>query len=279
MSQPNESILVTGGTSGIGAACVKALAEAGLGVWVASRSASRSELPAGTRALDLDVGAPDAGAVIARMRAAAEEELGPLAGFVHSAGLVDVLGVLKGARPEQRLQSEAIYTRALDVHFHGARRIAEALLPSFVERGRGAVVLIDSAAGLRGFPGIAAYAAAKHALLGWARCAALEMPAGISIASVCPYYVDTPMLEAAIEERCAASGEDPAAARAVFQSRNPGGQLVPPGDVAGQVLELLRGDPDSNNGRVVVLDGGTPRDLPERREPGLEVPLTPESLS
>ena len=188
MSQPHESILVTGGTSGIGAACVKALAEAGLGVWVASRSASRSELPAGVRALDLDVGAADAGAVIERERQAAEDQLGPLVGFVHSAGQVDVLGILKGARPEHRLQSEAIHARALDVHYHGARRVAEALLPSFVERGRGAVVLVDSAAGLRGFPGIAAYAAAKHALLGWARCAALEMPPGVSIASVCPYY-------------------------------------------------------------------------------------------
>ena len=277
MTTPKGSVLVTGGTSGIGAACVELLLESGYGAWVVSRRAHGSR--PGLRSLALDVGQADVAAIIERERPGVEDELGPLVGFVHSAGLVDVLGVLEGADPARRVAAEAIHDRAMQVHFHGARRIAEALLPGFVRDQRGTVVLIDSAAGLRGFPGIAAYAAAKHALLGWARCAALEMPRGVSITSVCPYYVATPMLETAIEQRASETGETSLVARAAFRSRNPGGRFVEPEDVASLALELVAGDPAANNGRVIVLDGGARRDLPERQEPGLDLPISPQSQS
>lgn len=283
MSAPRRrSVLVTGGTSGIGAACVQRLSEAGYGVWTVSRggrAAPGTSYPGPVCATRLDVGRADVGDRVLAELPSIEAELGELVGFVHSAGVVDVLGVVEGSRGPERARAETAYARALDVHFHGARRIAEALLPTFVDRGGGRFVLVDSAAGLRGFPGTAAYAAAKHALLGWARCLALELTGGLAVASVCPYYVSTPMLDAAVAERVAAHGGAPEAARAAFAARNPGGALIAPEAVADVVHDLLTADPGAANGRVVVLDGGAPRDLPERCEPGLDLPLTPASLA
>ena len=79
---------------------------------------------------------------------------------------------------------------------------------------------------------------------------------GAQVAAVCPYYVDTPMMERGVQALAAERGIPPRAARAEFGARNPGGRWIDPEEVAAAVLDLLL---PGRNGRLVVLDGGAPR--------------------
>ena len=287
----NGSVLVTGASSGIGCATARRLGADGAPVVLAARRIDRCAAIAEeivergglARALALDLAAPEELGGFARQLDELTETMGPLQGVVHAAGTVDVHDALASG-------AERIWDEAFAVNLHGPRRLTERVLPSMLERGRGRIVAVASAAGLRGFPGIAAYAASKHALLGWLRCLAIELDvrtretaADVSVAAVCPYYVATEMLEAAVHGRRAATGESREESLAHFRGRNPGGRLLEPDDVARVVCELLRAErrPSDERAvpRVVVLDGGPPRDLPEGMEPGLDVPLSPQSLA
>ncbi|MEZ5977875.1 MAG: SDR family oxidoreductase [Planctomycetota bacterium] len=149
-----------------------------------------------------------------------------------------------------------------DVCHLGAVR-SPSVLPGMVRRGRGLVVQVASAAALRAFPGIAAYGAAKHALLGWSAAAALELRGtGAAVASIRPYDGEGAMLERAAEGMARDLAIPVDEARRRFAARNPGGALVRPeavGEVALALFDQARLDPDAASGRVVVLDGGPPR--------------------
>ena len=68
----------------------------------------------------------------------------------------------------------------------------QAVLPGMVERGFGRIVNIASTAGLRGYPYVSAYCAAKHALVGLTRAVAAECATrGVTVNAVCPGYTDT----------------------------------------------------------------------------------------
>jgi 3-hydroxybutyrate dehydrogenase len=268
--------VVTGGGSGIGFAVARELAARGTALVLAGRDAARLERVA--RELEAGPGAPqvvaqpcdvtradDVAALVATAERVAAASGRQVDLVVSNAGAVEVHGVLD---PLVRAQdrdggADDVYGRMLDVCFLGAVRVAEAFVPGFAERGRGLVVQTASAAALRAFDGIAAYAVAKHALLGWSRAAALELaPRGVGVAVLCPYYVRGEMLERAAAGLAADSGLDLDAARARFASRNPGGALVEPEQIAGTTAELFERalvESPGPGARVVVLDGGPPR--------------------
>lgn len=253
--------LVTGGGGGIGAAVSLALAAAGAHVLVAGRDQGRCGAvadrarAAGAAADPIVLDVIDPASI-----AAAVERARSLAGPVD--WLVAAAGIAISA-PIAGPGWEALCRRHMDVDFHGARRVFEALLPEMRERGGGRAVMVASSAALRGYAYVAAYAAAKHALLGYARSAALELArAGVGVHVLCPHYVDSPMLEGAAARLVQRTGRTLEEARAFFAAENPDGVLVSPGDVAEAALELLR---DDRTGVVVELTGAARREL----EPGL----------
>jgi len=266
--------LVTGGGTGIGYAIARGLARAGVGVVLAARDGARLEsavrdlredplVPASTPIAARAVDVTDARGVAAMGRevevlAASLDRTVDL--VVANAGEVEVHGVLDAA--PDALGGD-VYERMLDVCFRGAVRTAEAFLPAMVERGRGLVVQVCSAAGLRAFDGIAAYTSAKHAQLGWSRAAALELaPRGVHVAALCPYYVRGEMLERAARGMAQDESIEVDAARDAFRSRNPGGALVEPERIADETLRLFGAallEAPEPVCRVVVLDGGPPR--------------------
>ena len=238
--------LVTGGSQGIGAAIVRALHAAGAEVVIAARrlepcQALADELGERARAHALDV--TDVAAV-----AALPTALGPVDWLVNNAGAATSAPLAKS--------DEALYQRLMELNFHAARRLAGAFLPGMLERDRGRVVAVASSAGLVGYPYVAAYCASKHALIGYTRAAAAETArTGVGFSAVCPHYVDTPLLEASVENVVAKTGKTRDEARAFFAAQNPGGRLVAPDEVAAAVVELCFGE-----GRgIVELDGGPAR--------------------
>lgn len=283
MPGPLESSLavVTGGGSGIGLEIARTLVGAGVTTVIAGRDGARLERAArelrdGIGAASTESAASDAAEVLARtldvtdaaqvervareIEALAEERGRTVDLVVANAGAVEVHDLLDAATNGA---GRDVYERMFDVCFHGAVRTASAFAPGLVARGRGLIVQVSSAAGLRAFESIGAYTSAKHAQLGWARAAALELaPRGVHVAALCPYYVRGEMLERAARGAAEATGLDLDAARERFAARNPGGALVEPEGIADETLRLFERallEPPEPACRVVVLDGGPPR--------------------
>jgi NADP-dependent 3-hydroxy acid dehydrogenase YdfG len=173
--------LVTGASSGIGAAAVRALAAAGFETVAAARRVERCEELAaevGGRALALDV--TDQASVDALAAELPEVSL-----IVHSAG-----GAL-GLDPVERANEEQ-WRAMYESNVIGVMRVTRALLPGLREAGDGQIILIGSVAGQEVYPGGGGYTAVKHAANALARTLRLELlEDGIRISEVAPGIVET----------------------------------------------------------------------------------------
>lgn len=231
--------LVTGGGSGIGAACAAALTAAGARVTVMGRREGplRAVVERGDAAAALrgDVTVPPA--------------LPRFALLVNAAG---------AAESAPFLQSDAaLFDRMWRVNVMGAVAITQAVLPSMLEARFGRVVHIASTAALKGYPYVSAYVAAKHALLGLTRALAQEVAArGITVNAVCPGFTDTDLVGDAIARIVAKTGRSEAEARAELAKHNPQKRLVRPAEVAEAVLMLCGPGASAINGQAIAVDGG-----------------------
>jgi NAD(P)-dependent dehydrogenase (short-subunit alcohol dehydrogenase family) len=262
--------LVTGASRGIGAAIAERVARAGASVLVTARTraacegtVARVHAAGGTAwPLALDVGDP---ASIASALDEARKLTGPFGSIdwlVNNAGIAESAPFADAER-EQRL------ARHLETNFHGARRLMEALIPAMEARGHGRVVNVASSAGLRGYAYVSAYCASKFALVGYSLAVADELEgSGVLVNLVCPHYVDSPMLGAAVQRLVEKTRMEAGMAREFFRRSNPGARLVTMDEVAGAVVHLLRGE---EHGAIVELDGSSERRLHHPNHRG-EVP-------
>jgi NAD(P)-dependent dehydrogenase (short-subunit alcohol dehydrogenase family) len=133
--------------------------------------------------------------------------------------------------------------------------LTRAALPAMLERDRGAVISIGSVASRLGLPYVAAYTAAKHALLGLTRSLSAEyVNTGITFNCVCPHYADTPMTRKTVRNIVARTGrtEQEALARIL----PPQGRLIEPDDVAAMCVFLASPAGRSITGQAINIDGG-----------------------
>ncbi|MGW3484804.1 SDR family oxidoreductase [Rhodococcus indonesiensis] len=180
------SVLVTGGSRGIGAAVATNLAGEGAGVVVADvlddeGTRHAATLGNGSKFVHLDVTdeAQWSEAV------AVAESIGPLRALINNAGILAVGTIEEQTRVEfERVLQVDLVGQWLGMHVAGPA----------LRRGRGVVVNVSSTAGLIGYAGLGAYVASKWALRGLTKTAALEFaPDGVRVCSVHPGPIDTPM--------------------------------------------------------------------------------------
>lgn len=221
---PARHALVTGASSGIGAAIARRLLSAG---WQVT-GLDRTPAPGGERFSAIEIDLTDAGQL-----AAAVTALPPVDAVVHAAGFMRtaVLGELK---PED---GEGMWR----IHVEAAAVLANALMPTLPDGAR--IVLIGSRTAA-GAPGRSQYAATKAALVGMARSWAAELaPRGITVNVVAPGATETPMLN------------DPG--RKGTPPRTPPiGRFIRPDEVAGMVGFLLGPDAGAITGQQIVICGG-----------------------
>lgn len=188
----NSVALVTGATEGIGRAIAFALGREGAAVGVCARTSERvsallSELAAaGVRAAGLptDVGDPDA---VAACVAEVEKTLGPVDILVNNAG------VARLARFEEMSLDQ--WDETMSTNVRSLFLVTRLVLPGMRTRKRGSIINVASLAGRNGFVGGTAYAASKHAVLGFSRSLMLETRKDdIRVIAICPGSVDTPLI-------------------------------------------------------------------------------------
>ncbi|HEX3292966.1 MAG TPA: SDR family NAD(P)-dependent oxidoreductase [Solirubrobacterales bacterium] len=196
--------LVTGASSGIGAATVRALASAGFEVVGAARRIERVEevvRGVGGRALRLDVTDPDSVDALA-------ESLPDLSVLVNSAG--GALGLEPVAEADEKNWHEMYEANVM-----GVMRVTKALLPALERSGNGHIVVIGSVAGIEVYPGGGGYTAAKHAAHAIAETLRLELLGKpIRVSEVAPGMVET-------EFSLVRFGGDRAKADAVYEGTTP----------------------------------------------------------
>ena len=142
------------------------------------------------------------------------------------------------------------WSRMIDVNLHGTRRLAEALVPSMVAAGRGRFVAVASAAALRAMPGLAAYSAAKAAVVGYVRALAADL-AGTGVAAnvVCPGSTRGAMLaeSAALYDL---PDQDAFAGQHLLR------RVLEPDEIAAAVVWLCGSGASALTGAVIPVDGG-----------------------
>jgi NAD(P)-dependent dehydrogenase (short-subunit alcohol dehydrogenase family) len=125
--------------------------------------------------------------------------------------------------------------------------------PVIVARGGGAIVNLASVAGLGGTPGIVAYGASKHAVIGMTKTAAMEFaPAQVRVNAVCPSPVETRMMRSL---EAGMNPDDPEAVRAMMAMSIPLGRYGEPGDIAALMCFLCSDDAAFLSGAAIPIDG------------------------
>jgi len=253
ISLNRQHVLVTGAGTGIGAAIATACVGAGARVSLAGRR--RDPLVALQRSLgsdrchvvaDFDV--TDENKVRAGI-AAARSAFGPIDVLVNNAGEAPSAPFAK--------TDLATWNRTLAVNLTGTFLVTRETVADMVAKRAGRIVNIASTAGLIGYAYVAAYVAAKHAVIGLTRSLALEFArAGITINAVCPGYTDTPMFEQAVDNIVAKTKRSRDDARAALATSNPQGRLVTPREVADAALWLASPAANSITGQAIVVAGG-----------------------
>jgi len=240
------SVLVTGGSRGIGRGIAEVFARAGANVTITGRD--EHALASGAADLAAAYGADRIATVAADVSRPADCQRAAQAAIDRFGGL-DVLCANAGVFPETRLAdlTESDVDTVLGVNVKGAIFSVQACVPALTASGRGRVILTSSITGpITGFPGWTHYGASKAAQLGFLRTAAIELsPHRITVNAVLPGNISTEGIDALGPEY-----------RAAMEASIPLGRLGDVADIGNACLFLATEEAGYITGQTLVIDGG-----------------------
>ena len=248
-----RNILITGAGSGIGAGLAIHLAEAGHRLIVTDRdgaaaaSVARAIVAAGARATPAAVDVADATAVQALFD---DPNTGPVDVLLNNAGLQHV----------RRLEDfdPARWQLLINVMLVGAANMMRAALPGMRARGHGRIVNIGSIHSLVASPYKSAYVAAKHGLIGLSKTIALETgDADITVNTICPAYVRTPLVDQQIASQAAEHGlPEERVISEIMLKPMPKKAFITIAEIAAAVEYFISDTARNVTGQALALDGG-----------------------
>jgi NAD(P)-dependent dehydrogenase (short-subunit alcohol dehydrogenase family) len=235
--------LITGASSGIGAATAALFSAEGAAVALLARRAEELERVAAPldRAIALPTDVSDYPAVLAAIDAA-EERLGPVDIAINCAGVIGPTSLTE-LTPE-------IWARTIGINLSGSFYVGRETGLRMRERGGGHIVSVASDLAFTGMPGYVDYSASKSGLVGLTRGLAVELAPTVLVNAVAPGPVDTPMMDHEL-----AMDQDPEGARDATIRRVPLLRIASPGEIARAILFLVT-DAGYTTGSVLAIDGG-----------------------
>lgn len=245
MKLQNRVALITGGTSGIGAAMAREFAREGARVAIVGRNEARgNELAREVR-----------GKFYAVDIASADAPLSLTQSVLDTFGRLDILvnnaGIIYRKTVEEKTLAE--WDETLAVNLTAPFLFSQAALPALRASGRGVILNVASGAGLFASRRMAAYAASKGALVQLTRAMALDHAReNIRVIALCPADVDTPM----VADEARQFGQTHAERLAQLKEVYPLGRIGTPGEIARAAVFLASDDCTFITGTTLLIDGG-----------------------
>jgi len=248
----NKIVVITGAANGIGRAAALGFAGRGANIVLVDRDAAALEATRGA----IDKGGGKAIAVTADVTrsgevqayvAAALDAYGRIDCFFNNAGIEGRIAPLAE-------YDEAMFDQVIGVNLKGVFLGLRHVLPVMLRQKAGAVVNTASVAGLNGTPGMSAYCASKHAVLGLTKTAAGETArSGVRVNAICPGPIDTRMIHSVAGQ---INPADPASVEQRYETSLPIGRFGSAQEVANLVLFLCSDLAGNITGASYVTDGG-----------------------
>jgi 2-hydroxycyclohexanecarboxyl-CoA dehydrogenase len=243
-----RTAIVTGGASGIGLAISERLAADGNAVAIfdlngeaADEAAAKIEA-AGGSAIGVVVDVTDRAQIDAGVEVA-RERLGRPTILVNSAGL-------DGFDPFLKITAEK-WNRILAVNLTGTFDCCQAVVPDMIEEGWGRIVNISSSSAQSGQPIMTHYVASKAGVIGFTKALALELgPQGITVNTIPPGFIDTPMLRKSESRGLLGKGVEH------HEAATPVRRVGRPEDIAAACSYLVREEASYVTGQVIGVNGG-----------------------
>ena len=256
MSLQGKVALVTGSTSGIGLGIARALAAEGADIMLngfgdpVAIERVRAEITQTGRKVAYDGADLSKRDQVAGLVQKTVETLGRLDILVNNAGIQHTSPIADF--PDDK------WDQVIAINLSAAFYAMKAAIPLMTTAGWGRIINIASAHGLVGSPDKSAYVAAKHGIIGLTKVGALELAnVGTTVNAICPGWVLTPLVQAQIEARAAASNVSPdEVARGMLAEKQAMLEFSTPEGIGGLAVFLCSDTAKTITGASMSIDGG-----------------------